>query len=66
MKIDQAIRYLEIYKEMFGNLDILVDEVINKPNDPTFRKVVRHDCSIVVTTNENMDRYIVSIHKKQN
>ena len=63
MKIDQAIRYLEIYKEQFGNLDVLVDEVITKPNDPTFRQVARHDCSIVVTTNENME-HIVSIHKK--
>lgn len=64
MKIDQAIRYLEIYKKQYGNLDIFMDEVIIKPNDPNFRKVVRHDCSIVVTTNESKE-YIVSIHKKK-
>lgn len=63
MKIEQAIQYLEVYKERFGNLDILIDETITNPDDTTFRKVVRHDCSFVVTTNENRE-YIVSVRKE--
>ena len=60
MKIDDMIEQLQIFKNEFGNLNVLIPEVIERSDYNSYsRKTIFNDCKISVCSYKPLECAVV-------